>query len=576
MWKYTKNEKLYETLTAAIEDILTASREDGTISSYLPGKEFFGWDIWARKYVLLGMYYYMEICRDPELKKRVLNSALRQLNVIISRIGPESEGKIPITRTSNFWQGLNSSSILEPVMLYYDLTGEEKLLKFAKYIVDNGGIEGGNIFELARENRIDPYMYPVTKAYEMISCMEGLLEYALTTGDESLKRAVVDFAHRVLGSDYTVIGSGGTTHELFDHSSWRQSSMGVCEIAQETCVTVTMMKFFSRLFRETGDNTFADALEKSFYNAYLGALNTEKQVEPKLSEQSSGLVPEFLPFDSYSPLTAGRRGRKIGGFMVMPGGRYYGCCACIGSLGAAVMGLGSVRADGNVIFIDQYIPGSAEVKLKDGSTVGFRIVTNYPYEPEASIVIDRVRPVNGASGAGANGFGIRLRIPSWALSYEIVSGETAEGSLNEDQDGFVTFTKNFSEGDKLTIRFGTEIRVIRPVLFGTEKVGDQIIRQDPLSGERICVTYGPIVLSPEIKTTEDGLDVPVPAAFFTEKAIRGKEVSVSADPPESGSTDSRITVKLRTDDGDVLTLKDYASRGKNWNGPYFGAWFRIS
>ncbi len=61
------------------------------------------------------------------------------------------------------------------------MTGLKKYLNFAEYIVDNGGISEGNIFELAYEGKLYPYQYPVVKAYEMMSCFEGLLEYYRVT-----------------------------------------------------------------------------------------------------------------------------------------------------------------------------------------------------------------------------------------------------------------------------------------------------------------------------------------------------------------------------------------------------------
>ena len=572
MYRLTGDEKLYAALTEAVENILTAQREDGTISSYTAEKNFFGWDMWCRKYVLLGLYYYRGICRDEAMKARILDSAKAQLKVIMEKIGPEEEGKTPVTRTSHFWRGLNSSSILEPVMLYYNLTKDPELLGFAKYIVDNGGIEGDDIFRMARENKIDPYMYPVTKAYEMVSCMEGLLEYALATGSKELIDAVHNFGLRVLDSDYTVIGSGGTTHELFDHSSWRQSSMGVCDIAQETCVTVTFMKFFSRLYRETGDAAFANALETSFFNAYLGAINKKKLVEPRLFEQSSDLVPEFLPFDSYSPLTAGRRGRKIGGFMVMPGGHYYGCCACIGSLGAAVEGLSAVRSDEKTVYIDQYLSGKANVMLEDGTVVTLSITAGYPYDPEAEICIERIESADNRPAANGADITIAFRLPQWSDKYEITP--RGEGAVvNDSCDGYVSVSKYFAAGEKLKIRFNAGISLLRPVVFGTEQVGDTLIVQDPDAEKRICLKYGPVVLSHELDIDADGRDVPLSAEFFTGSALKNASVIAGPERVEDG-VKYNLSVVLTDGSGSEITFHDYASCGKDWSGPAFGAWFR--
>ena len=77
---------------------------------------------------------------------------------------------------------------------------------------------------------------------------------------------------------------------------------------QETCVTVTLMKFFYGLAMLTGSSKYVDAFETSLYNAYLGAVNTEKVVGPaSLLKKHSDWNKEALPFDGYSPLTAGIR-----------------------------------------------------------------------------------------------------------------------------------------------------------------------------------------------------------------------------------------------------------------------------
>ena len=41
--------------------MMTAQAETGRISTYPADGEFDSWDLWCRKYVLLGMQYFMEI-----------------------------------------------------------------------------------------------------------------------------------------------------------------------------------------------------------------------------------------------------------------------------------------------------------------------------------------------------------------------------------------------------------------------------------------------------------------------------------------------------------------------------------
>ncbi len=251
----------------------------------------------------------------------------------MTKIGRREEGKKPITAATRHWRGLNSCSVLEPVVRLYTITGEQKYFDFANYIVSTGGTDVENILELAYKDEMYPYQYPVAKAYEMTSFFEGILEFYRHTGQEKYLTAILNYAGKILESDFTVIGSSGCTHELFDHSTVRQANTTNERIQQETCVTVTLMKFFYQLTLITGDPKYADAFEVSLYNAYLGSVNTEKVIEPTIKKNYPHLHFEPLPFDSYSPLTAGTRGNGVGGLKPMSDNHYYGCCACIGSAG---------------------------------------------------------------------------------------------------------------------------------------------------------------------------------------------------------------------------------------------------
>ena len=283
IYRYTQDEVLYQVLTDSVRDMLTVAEEDGRVSSFTRECEFDAWDLWCRKYVILACEYYLDICRDECLKKEILTFICRCADCILAGIG-NGEGQKPITRASRSWFGVNSSSILEPMVKLFRLTNEKKYFDFATYIVETGGAEGINIFELAYENKVYPYQYGVSKAYEMMSCFEGLLEYYYVTGKEKYKTAVINFTNAVIETELSVIGCSGITHELFDHTRTRQT-VRQDDVMQETCVTVTWMKLCAKVLELTGDSKYADCMEQSFYNAYMGCLNTEGKVSPYAYEK---------------------------------------------------------------------------------------------------------------------------------------------------------------------------------------------------------------------------------------------------------------------------------------------------
>ncbi len=424
VYSYTKNEKLYEILSQTVSDMLDSADEDGRISSYAKNHEFDGWDMWSRKYVLLGMQYFLEICEDDKLSEKIINSMKKQVDYLIEKIGPEEDGKKPITKATRHWRGLNSSSILEPIVRLYSITKEKKYFDFAEYIVSCGGTDVVNIFDLAYENEFYPYQYPVTKAYEMTSCFEGLLEFYRITGVEKYKTAVINFADRILECDFTVIGSCGCTHELFDHSTVRQANTTNEKIQQETCVTVTLMKFFYQITLLTGNPKYVDAFEISLYNAYLGSLNTEKVIEPSIKAEHPDWSIEPLPFDSYSPLTANTRGNGIGGLRLMSDNHYYGCCACIGAAGIGLVPKMQLLSTEKGFALNLYINGEISSKTPLGNDISFEFKTDYPKSGEVEITVNTEKEEI---------FELLLRNPYWskntALSVNDEKADVSEGYI---------------------------------------------------------------------------------------------------------------------------------------------------
>lgn len=349
VYSVTKSEELYGTLTDAVNGLLAKQESDGRISTYIRGEEFFGWDMWSRKYVMTGLQHYYDICRDGAFKEKIITALKAHADCIIENTG---EGKTEILNTGSHWGGVNSASILEPFVRLYKDTKEKRYLDFAEYIIRSGGCRDGNLIDCVFAGKA-PFEFPEQKAYETMSFFEGLLAYFEVTGNKTYLDAVIKFTDAVLQTDVTAIGSCGCTHELFDNSAVRQTEPSE-KIMQETCVTVTLMRLLSRLFAVTHNKKYADTLRFSALNALSGALNING------FEQFSNEKKQYLPgmlFDSYSPLCDGARARGIGGFKCFADGSYFGCCACIASAGFALYPLNAVTRFGDEIFVNYIIDG---------------------------------------------------------------------------------------------------------------------------------------------------------------------------------------------------------------------------
>lgn len=556
VYQYSKNSQLYQVLTDTVKDMLTAQDEHGRISSYGIHHELEAWDLWARKYVLLGMQYYLEICQDAELSAQIVESMCRQVDYLINKLGNPKEGKILITKATRHWRGLNSASILEPIVRLYNLTKEQKYFDFATYIVNCGGTDVVNVFDLAYADKLYPYQYPVTKAYEMTSCFEGLLEYYYVTGEEKHKISVINFANKILESDFTIIGCCGCTHELFDHSTVRQANTNNGATMQETCVTVTLMKFFYRLALLTGDSKYVDAFETSLYNAYLGSINTEKVIEPTIMEKHSDWCIEPLPFDSYSPLTAGTRGNGIGGLKVMSDNHYYGCCACIGAAGLGLVAQTALVNTKKGIVLNLFIDGWMQTTTPSGNKLIIKTETTYPVGNKVKMMLEVEKPEL---------FEVKIRIPEWSKeTFMTINGECVEVNV-----GYVHLEKSWTSGDVIEFTLDMRTECIKPISYGHQILMNHVVwganyviptydEEDPIAKNHRALRRGPIVLAQENRL---GYSVDEPVDILV-----GQDgyVDVTFPKLKIAPYENMLELAVPLANGGMMHVTDYASAGKLW------------
>ena len=522
---YTKDENMYKILEASVRDMLSAQEPSGRISGYPAEREFERWDIWGRKYVMLGMMYFMEISKDEDLNKELIASMQRQADYIIERVG---EGKRDIRSCSKHWEGLNSCSILEPMVRLYRLTGEKRYLDFAEYIISTGFIKSANLIELAYADEIAPYEYPVVKAYEMMSCFEGLLQYYYVTGIEKYKTAVVNFGRKIVENEISIIGCSGCTHELFDHTAVKQTQTDYDGIVQETCVTVTWMKLAAALLELTGDVTYADCIEQSFYNSYMGAMNTQRV--PSLHTKID-VVPQILPFDSYSPLTADTRGRQVGGFNTFEDKTFYGCCACIGAAGAGVIPEIAVMNTEDGLVVNYYEKGTVRTKVPQGSELTLNINTAYPYDGKVEITLNSTVKER---------FTLALRIPAWCKGATV----SVNGNTEKVCSGYTRLDREWRDGDIIILNLQMPIRRILPP-------------KDALNADAFAAyRRGPIVLAADKRITDP--DSVLNIHCDEDDIVKG-DVACCHEIPEA-----KICMSVELINGARVRLIDYASAGKMW------------
>lgn len=525
LYKATKNPAIYKAMKKTVEDLLSTQEENGRISTYPLDKEFTAWDMWARKYVLLGNIYFYEICDDEALKEQLLAALIRHADYIVAHVG-EDEGKTPILKTSDAWGSMNACSNLEPFVKLYKLTQKPEYLAFAEYIVSTGLCDGVNLIESSLQG-IPPHKYAVTKAYEMMSCFQGLLELYTVTGDPKQLEAVIKFADLVYENEITIIGTAGYDGEFFSNGAPGQTNYVAHEVL-ETCVTVVWTNLCFRLLEITGEAKYADWIECASLNAMNGSVNTKNQLSVRSENWDPRLVtadmpmeqwPKYagkrqvLPFDSYSPLVNARRGQLIAGFNIMEDEQIYGCCACIGMAGIAMEELFAVMKTTDGYVVNMY----ESVKVEDGDNC---IAINFDKEAlSAKISVTCEKPVL-----------LKLRIPAWSKKCKLyVDGKRKLCLKSKDGYWLVKVAKTTVE-----LRFDSAVKVVN------------------FNG-KMAFKKGPYVLARDEKLGED---IALPVALKSDKAV------VKAF--KNTVFDCDYAYKLQTDDGEI-SLCDYAHVGKEYD-----------
>jgi len=141
-YRYQPVSQLKADLDATVAALLSTQTPDGCISSFPYEKQPYNADLWCRKYVLLGLEDYYLVTRDP----KVLDAMIRMADYTLTQVGPAP--KVRIINTGWAFEGIESSSILEPIVRLYLITGFSRYLAFARYIVEQeGACKRENIFE---------------------------------------------------------------------------------------------------------------------------------------------------------------------------------------------------------------------------------------------------------------------------------------------------------------------------------------------------------------------------------------------------------------------------------------------
>jgi len=432
-WVYTGDLELREKLDYTAAELVKCQLPDGYLGTYVEKDRWTQWDVWAHKYNLIGLITYMTYTGNMA----PLPTCRRMADLLCNTFG-DTPGKRDIILAGHH-MGMAPTSVLEPMVLLYRLTGEPRYLDFCKYILRAWEQPNGPkiVSTLLTAKRVDHVGNG--KAYEMLSCLNGALEYYRTVGDRQLLDACLNAWQDIVQNRLYLTGAASYReyfHDDFDLPNF--NNVG------ETCVTVTWLQFNAQLLRLTDEARFAEQLEKVVLNQLFGAQ-----------------CPD---------------GSAWGYYVQMQGKKPYSCtleghcCLSSGPRGVSLIPTFALGTDAEGIVVNLYDEGTAKLRLRDGTPVTLSTETRYPGDGHIRIAVSPVAEYP---------FTLKLRVPAWCEKPDLrVNGKKVKAEPGSDD--YVALERAWRKGDHVELTLKLEPRLV---------IGDH------KNEGRLALLYGPLVLA---------------------------------------------------------------------------------
>ncbi len=432
-WVNTGDPALRQKLDRVVAELIKCQLEDGYLGTYLEKDRWTEWDVWAHKYNLIGLITYMRYTGNLE----PLPACRRMADLLCNTFGDEP-GKRDIIKAGHH-MGMAPTSVLEPMVLLYRMTGDQRYLDFCKYILRAWEQPNGAkvISTLLTAKRVDKVGNG--KAYEMLSCLNGVLEYYRTVGDPKLLEACLNAWNDIVKSRLYITGAASYNelfHDNFDFPN-------VANVG-ETCVTVTWIQFNAQLLRLTGEARFADQLERVILNQLFGA--------QRCDGSAWGYYVQMEGTKPYSSTLDGH------------------CCLSSGPRGVALIPTFATTTDAEGVVLNLYETGTAHLTLPDKTPITLKTETHYPSDGNVLVTVEP---------AQERYYMIKVRVPTWCQEFTIkVNGKKV--TELPGRDGYVAVARTWKMNDRVDIKL---------------KLEPQVIIGDHKNEGRVAMLYGPLVLA---------------------------------------------------------------------------------
>ncbi len=506
-WRLDRDPALAAHLAAFVDEFIAVQDEDGYLGPFprherLTGRTANGkshlWDLWGHYHAMLGlMLYHREFGYEPALQ-----ACVRAADHLCARFLESDERPIDAGAEEM------NLAVAHGLAWLYQQTGEPRYLRLVREIERDW--ETPPAGDYVRQALADVPFYQTPKPrWESLHDIQAILSLYEITGEARYRQAFEQIWRSILPTD--IHNTGGFT------SGEKATGNPYDPGAIETCCTVSWMVLSVDMLRLTGEAAVADELERSFYNAALGAQS-----------------PSGRWWTYNTPMDGVRRASAHDiVFQAREGSSELNCCSVngprvLGMLSEWAVMLADDGLAGDLI-ANYYGPGVIAVDLPSGQTVTLTQETDYPLDGHVRLCLSLSEPA---------AFALRLRIPGWSRSTAVaLNGQPIDAQPLVD--GYLRLDRTWQDGDLVTLKFDMSLRVL---------VGERE------AAGKVSFFRGPLLLAYDRRyNTMDPDDLPAPMV------AQGDVLpTIGYDGPSPAPW---LLVETPAVDGGMLRLCDFASAG---------------
>lgn len=458
---YALNRKRDEELEARIDEVVDAyarlQADDGYLNSFFlriePGSRWANLrdqhELYNAGHLFEGAVAYYQATG----KRKLLDIMCRYADLIDRTFGPKADQK----------HGYPGHPELELALVRLGrATGEQRYLDLAKYFVDargqqphyfdaeavaRGGSPGdfhfGNYEYCQAHKPVRDQREVVGHAVRAAYLYAGMADVATEFSDDSLDPALEALWSHLTDRNLYVTGGFGPSKDneglTFDYDLPNETAYA------ETCASVALVFWASRMLGRAPDARFADVMERALYN---GAL--------------AGLSADGTHFFYDNPLESYGDHHRW---------RWHRCPCCPPNISRLIASIGTyfygVAEDELALHL--YCQNTAEFEIA-GARIGVAQETVYPKDGRITVTLTPETPVE---------FTLSLRVPGWAKGFSLaVNGEASDA---KPENGYLRLQRRWTAGDRVEL----DLQMEPEMLYAHQKVA-------PDQG-RVALLRGPLV-----------------------------------------------------------------------------------